>query len=119
MKQAIHFREKGFTVVADPREDGYTVQFSVYRALFDNDSPCWPEKDGGGTYTEEIEKAERELEGYVKWDSCSNWEIDPDSPAMVHFCSKKEATRLGEMLAACYDLAPILMPHHSDWFKDQ
>jgi hypothetical protein len=49
--------------------------------------------------------------GYVKWDSCSNWDFENDKGTThpLHFCDRKKAVEFGEFLGKLYDWAQELM----------
>jgi len=64
----------------------------------------WEGKTDG--YPElELKDAAVYLHGTINWDSCSNWTIDENKRAMIHFCSKSEAAAIGKLFEKMYDLA--------------
>lgn len=46
-----------------------------------------------------------DLTGWVKWDGCSNWEVD----GYFHGCSRAELEQLGQTLVLCWDWAAELL----------
>jgi len=64
--------------------------------------------------TPDLARARRYLHGSVKWDGCSNLHLDEQDEAMLHFCGRKEARNIGELLARIYDLAHDVLPR-PDW----
>lgn len=113
-----HVPELNFTVVADVYE--YHVDFTIYdiaawvqsTKVGEFDTPEWPERGTafGGQTVAELEKAEVYLHGSVKWDGCSNWHFDEQDRAMLHGCHRKDLTRYGEILAACWDWTAETLP---------
>ncbi len=71
------------------------VQFRIFKhegqSVID-DEPAFDEKP--------------DLTGWVKWDGCSNWEVD----GYFHSCSRAELEQLGQVLARCWDWAAELLP---------
>lgn len=94
-----------FTVTARVFE--YHIAFKIYRlvALKAENRPFWPiiGGKGSGDWTDDLSKAEMFAHGDVKWDGCSNWYIDEQEVVMIHGCSRKCLTSIGEVLAFCWD----------------
>ena len=65
--------------------------------------------------TDDQAQAEVFISGHVKWDGCSNWNIGSDG-VMLHFCSVRQAERLGELLRWLYEWADEMM-HHTDTLR--
>ena len=42
------------------------------------------------------------IEGYVKWDGCSNWSFNPGRALMVHFCGPSDAEELRTLFLSIY-----------------
>lgn len=108
-----------FTVVAEVKEDlneAYHVDYVVYNACyFDDDTPIqWRHKDNWNDITDTLENAEIFLHGSVKWDGCSNWWFDIEEQIALHCCERWELTRVGEVLAFCYDWTKELLPNFND-----
>ena len=59
----------------------------------------WPDP------VESIEDAEVYAHGTVKWDGCSNWQIDEAERICLHGCSREDLLALGEAMARCWDWA--------------
>lgn len=125
-------REIGYLVRARPSEikgaEEHVVDVEVY-ATFERDlltvvqAPDSSEpfcfQRGGGYASPDpvasIDEAERFLDGSVKWDGCSNMSFDAIKNGVnLHFCSRADAKAIGELLAACYDLAAEWMPQYEE-----
>ena len=50
------------------------------------------------------------MSGEVKWDGCSNIDIDENKNCMLHFCGKRSAGKLGKMIDTVYALALEVLP---------
>ena len=48
------------------------------------------------------------IDGWVKWDGCSDWNFTDDC---YHFCSKEQAMRIGVLFGKLYDYAEQAIPH--------
>lgn len=55
--------------------------------------------------TEDINDAQRVIEGMVKWDGCSHLNFFPDEEGYVHYCGRTSAVQLGELIGLVYDEA--------------
>ena len=62
-------------------------------------------------FTEDIKEADTYISGEVKWDGCSNWDFDVAKDIMLHGCSKKDLTRIGEVMGICWDWTAELCEH--------
>ena len=54
------------------------------------------------------EKPDWIVEGFVKWDGCSNWMTNPS--CMQHFCGREQILTFGETLGRCYDWTKEFFP---------
>ena len=101
-----HFDDLFYTVVATP-DDG-RVNFVIFEidSLCDNGIRTYESEDGG--LNEDVNIASPFAHGYVKWDGCSNWHFDEQDRAMIHQCSRQQLLNMGEILAACWDIADEL-----------
>ena len=90
----------GFTVTAT--RDSHHADFVIY----DHDQPAIED------WSDEVF-----AHGFVKWDGCSNWQIDAQDHVMLHGCSRDDLFRIGAILAACWDWAAELMPEHAYMFE--
>ena len=101
-----HFQDIRFTVVASV-PDEYQVDYRVYEIVGTraDGRPLWQDATAshGPAPIETLEKAELFLHGFVKWDGCSNWHFDAQDSLMLHGCSREDLTRLGEIMAQCWD----------------
>jgi len=113
--------EIGYTIRGRLDENGYYVEVEAYEMSASN--PVLFRKKNSSTakdrYIEDLENAERFLSGHVKWDGCSNLCIDECyDGSKMHFCGKSDATKIGVLLGAIYDLAYDLMPN-ADWEREE
>ena len=112
-----HFEDIDYTVESTTH-DGYFVEFKVYGLLWvDDEGPAWNKKDSlhSPNPVRTLSEAPVEVDGSVKWDGCSNWDFCDNG---YHFCSRGGITKLGEVLARCWDWAAELMPEHWDGGED-
>lgn len=63
----------------------------------------WPDT------VDSLEEAEPYLTGEVRWDGCSNWHFDEQDRLALHACNRDGLTRLGEVMARCWDWAAELL----------
>lgn len=98
--------ELGF-FIAIKSDNEYVSQFTAYEvcgydatgsAIFDSRGECDPSK------------VEPFLSGHIKWDGCSNWSVDG-----WHFCSKREAMKVGQLFEHLYNIAADVI---SGWDGD-
>lgn len=85
---------RSYIFVADDDAAGYSIQFYVY----DDDWVI--------------------IDGFVKWDGCSNWNFNTEN-CMLHFCDKDEAAELGKIMALLYEIAHAMMKRHRDLDWDE
>ena len=110
-----HFDDLYFTVVATPSK--CAVDFSIYEigAIDDGDLRIYSAKDRyGHDETESLDEAQLFAHGSVKWDGCSNWYFDQQDEVMIHGCCRDHLTRIGQILAECWDWAATLIPEAWD-----
>jgi len=50
------------------------------------------------------------VEGYIKWDGCSDLDIGRGDSYRNHFCNLSEAMTIGRMLTAIYELGAKTIP---------
>lgn len=112
-----HFGELGFSVIATQRYD-YSIDYVVYR----HDGQA---EDGSFLFHKAgevrwpfpvatMEDAEPYLHGEVKWDGCSNWQIDENERMPLHFCEKEEILNLGRIMVACWEWTAELLETWDD-----
>lgn len=112
-----HFPDLWFTIRAWVHE--YEVEFEAFPMMINEEGAYeWSERGArcGPTFCTDLDKSERALAGQVKWDSCSNWDMEGDDCSMRHYCSREQAVRIGAVLGICYDMAKELMPRHAGNF---
>lgn len=95
MEYKIKYKE--YKIVAT-RDRTHSIDFKVYQPMND--------------------EMELLLEGHVKWDECSNWNIG-SKDVMLHFCSKNEAEDLGKLLGFLYELACSMLKNADSYWKDE
>lgn len=103
------FEDLWFAVTAEP--DEYWVEYKVYTifGLPVNGAPPVYAKDCAPA--DGIKDADVFLHGRVKWDGCSDWYIDEqEDDSMIHSCSRDGLTRIGEVMARCWDMTKELCP---------
>ncbi len=101
----------GFMAVAEPKES--SCDFKAYRVWVHGDKllPSKKKADSLPDFAESLEDAHVYLDGFVKWDGCSNWTFAGELCPPLHFCDKQEAVNIGELLARLYDWAAELIPN--------
>lgn len=102
-----------FTYTAEVFE--YRVEFKAYVIMArsrPDGSPMWRKigASGGFDVVDDLQEAEVYLHGRVKWDGCSDWHFDEQDRVALHGCSRKDLLALGEVMAACWDLAKEYCP---------
>ena len=111
----VHFKDLGYVVIGTPGE--YEASFRIYEVN------AW-ELDGtplyGHSYIKDINDTAVEVyaHGYVKWDGCSNWDIDELYRGMLHGCSRRDLLNLGRILGECWDMASDLCLSWNDDVAD-
>jgi hypothetical protein len=106
--------EDDFLVVATPGDNGCYCEFACYEqaATSTPEQPTYLRKgytssdDGVADYRE----AQPFLEGSIRFDGCSNLYFPDDC---YHFCGRRSAARVGQLLDLLYDLAEGLIPEWS------
>jgi len=53
--------------------------------------------------TTDFDAGEKFIEGFIKWDGCSNWSFHTED-CMAHFCGRKDATSIGRLLDRLFDI---------------
>ena len=104
----IYFDDIGFAAKVT-KQESHWIEFSVYeiegvadkgqRFFHRKDSPVSPDP------VESMDEADVYLHGSVKWDGCSNWHFDEQDRSLLHGCSREDLTKLGEVMAKCWDYA--------------
>ena len=93
----------------------YEVRDLVGYRVEDNDkeTPLYPTigATSSDDQTTDIDKAERLIHGFIKWDGCSHNYFS----TYQHECDRKGLVRLGGIFARLFDLAIELMPHAREY----
>ncbi len=111
-----------FTIVAKP--DTHHVDYAIYQIAgidvtvvngkLQNGEVSYESKDNNNEHTYSTEAARVFLHGSVKWDGCSNWHFDEQDECMIHGCSRSDLSRIGKVMALCWDLTEQLCPNWID-----
>jgi hypothetical protein len=106
------FKDIEFVVLAE-LEPQYecSVNYTIYDILGEESNGTLLFQKAGCDSTEPIEdmaQAEIFAHGSVKWDGCSNWELDIQKYCMIHACSRFDLERIGCVLARCWDMTAEL-----------
>lgn len=56
-------------------------------------------------YVEDNEDLDHFLNGFVKWDGCSNWHFPCFEQCMFHACTREQMSVLSSIPQACWDHA--------------
>lgn len=64
-------------------------------------------------WTNDPNEASVFMSGYVKWDGCSDIRFDEQDRCMLHFCGRKQASRIGLLIGEVYKIAESLL--HDKW----
>jgi hypothetical protein len=87
-------------------DDGETAEIPPRMAFQKRGASSHPD------YEPDINKAEINLEGSIKWDGCSN--LTFNKAGYRHFCGKQHAMGIGQMIAGIYELAAEIMTEHAN-----
>jgi hypothetical protein len=63
--------------------------------------------------TSDPAEAKAFVDGSIKWDGCSNWQIGKKDYC-VHFCGVQMATSIGRLMERLYEIAAAEMPDKFD-----
>lgn len=78
--------------------------------------PCWSDDHAVSidfkVSTPNGDRMEVMLEGFIKWDGCSNWH-EPDGN-YFHLCGMTHVENLYSALAMCYSIAGKYMPEANE-----
>lgn len=99
----------GFSVIFEPNE--YYTDFKVYKITawsMNNSTRYYENKNKQRTH---IENADVFMSGHIKWDGCSNIKFDEQDRCMLHFCGKKDAMKIGELMERLYDEGSKYIEH--------
>jgi len=81
------------------------LNFTAYEIVAVSDQSMYNKKGytGSGEWVEKIEEAEVFIQGYLKWDGCTEWEFVDAR----HFCGWKCAHILSRIIDALYSTAVL------------
>ncbi len=92
-----HFPDKWYTVVAT--NDAPLIKCKIYK-IESQPLGANPEDFGYGYKHLPLEQANACASGSVKWDGCSDWDIEHS-----HFCSREMIEHFSQILLWCWDYA--------------
>src|SRR5277367_1987808 len=100
------FPELHFAVVAELEpEYKQSVEYKIYEIVAtscgDDPKPLFQNRNARShpDPVESIEDAEVYMQGFVKWDGCSNWILQADRKCMLHFCTQESLLNVGKILS--------------------
>lgn len=102
----------GFTaVISWEGSDPAAIDFKLYKITDKwNGNPVWESKEKLYCNTNKLEEARVYLDGFIKWDGCSNWRFVHQTNVMLHFCSLKELQNISDAFTRCWTMTEDLMP---------
>ncbi len=92
--------------------DSHILNFRVFKVVAWDDAGKPIMYGGSHRPVESMGEAEVFVDGFIKWDGCSNFEFGPPG-IMVHFCDREQAVGLGQLLGWLYDVAAETIPSWS------
>jgi len=112
------FKEIDFVVVAELEPQyqcsvSYTI-YEIFGTQTDGILLFQKAECNGMEPIEDLAQAQVFAHGSVKWDGCSNWEIDAQKDCMLHGCGRADLERIGTVLTRCWDMTAELCPK---WHK--
>ena len=107
-----HWEDLGFTAIISWEGDNpAAIDFKLCKIMgTSNGNPIWSHKDDVFHTTDNLENAHVYLEGFIKWDGCSDWRFLEQEIIMLHFCSLKEMQNIGHVFTRCWTMAEDLLP---------
>lgn len=106
------WRDIGYTAIVTPTENApeHVMDVRVHEiADWGREGPSYRTKGDCNLFAASVENAEVFLEGFVRWDGCSNWNFEAYG-TWIHFCGKQKAIDLGVLLGRLYDVAKDFIP---------
>jgi hypothetical protein len=96
------FKNLGYSVAAISHS--HYVEYTAYQITGWGGTEANIPLYGDYAYTDKVDDApDVFLHGSVKWDGCSNWDIDELCRRMSHSCDRQTLVNIGLILAECYD----------------
>lgn len=112
-----------FTIVYEYDPEPFRVEFEIYEVIAHDKAengeftvPNYEGIDGCGCddkMTTDIEKANKYIEGIVKWDGCSHFTFG-DQEGYMHLCGKHSIKNLLEVIQKVYLKCGEIMLEKSD-----
>lgn len=106
-------RDVGDYEIVVTEKHSHWIGFNVYHVLGKTESGVrMYNRDGYQSSPDPVEDrsaAQVMLSGSIKWDGCSNINIDDDP---LHFCGRSDVEEFAKLLSAIYDLAAELTPSY-------
>lgn len=91
----------------------HSVDFRAFEIVYEMDGKDYFELKGSGTgasdAVDDMDKAERLVEGVVKWDGCSHLTFG-DHEGYLHLCGKHNIESLSEIIKKIYFRCGSFMP---------
>lgn len=121
IKEVIIYHSTYIIRANDIKAENYHVNLEIFRSVgecyseegVDYDPPrkCFPRKGETNSLntTYDLADAQRVLQGYIKWDGCSDIDFFPDHGGNEHFCGKPGAVGLGALIDHAYEFAREIM----------
>ena len=109
-----HFNDLGFSIVAIP--DEYFVKYKIYEQegySAGTKVPYFKRKGVISYQIEDYKEAQIAFEGTVKWDGCSNWDLQVED-CMFHGCCKEHLVNIGLILGEAWTWTKELIPNTWD-----
>lgn len=108
-----HLDNLGCSIVAKP--DEYHVEYEIYAHEgygYNDDDVHYYHKKGADSFdpVPDYHDAEYVFKGSVKWDGCSNWDLNPID-CQFHGCSKEHLINIGLILGEAWEWTKELIPN--------
>lgn len=100
-----------------------TIENQFYMAELERDTPgtedktrfysvevkVWQISFWDGPQFDVANKGELFVEGFIKWDGCSNWTFHTER-CMHHHCDREGLEAIGDILAKCWEACAEIIP---------
>lgn len=90
--------------VATFKKEEHSIEYKVYKFGCENKDgfPIFNDDNGLPAFGLHPPEAKWDMDGFVKWDGCSNWSMPS---GYTHFCDRDQIMAFSEFLASLYDHA--------------
>jgi len=118
LKSTLVISGREFIIHAKPANE-VVIKVEVFKSwvsMYEDGSKQYPIRGAvsGMDTTDDLEQAQRMFTGTIKWDGCSDLNFFPDEDGYEHFCGRKGAIALGELINQAYEIAWGMMPNSND-----